>query len=230
MADFNIFSRYIREIVYGGNDGIVTTFAVIAGFTGAQTNGTNIAFWTVLLFGLANLFADATAMGLGNFLSIRSHKKIYKNEQDKIEQQLGNNKTFDKDILNFLQSKNFSSDNAQKLLDIFKQNKKYITEIILENNLHLVNEESTNAHLTGLATFLSFIFFGFIPLIPYLIINDNIQLAFFYSTIAMVFALILLGLIRGKISKENVLYSIGEVLLIGGTSAFIAYFVGFLFA
>ena len=76
----SLFSGSIKEIVYGGNDGIVTTFAVIAGFTGAysSTNTTlNLSMLSVLLFGLANLFADGAAMGLGSFLSLRAEKSVY---------------------------------------------------------------------------------------------------------------------------------------------------------
>ena len=58
-------SGSLGEIVYGGNDGIVTTFAIVAGFAGASMHETGAAIGgvAVLLFGLANLFADATAMG-----------------------------------------------------------------------------------------------------------------------------------------------------------------------
>ena len=70
---------YIRQIVYGGNDGIVTTFAVVAGFAGLAAEGTaEVGVLAVLLFGLANLFADATAMGLGEFLSARSEQDVYR--------------------------------------------------------------------------------------------------------------------------------------------------------
>jgi vacuolar iron transporter family protein len=79
------FSTYLKEIVYGGNDGIVTTFAVVAGFAGAQsdTNVATYSFLTVLLFGIANLFADGASMGLGNFLSLRSEQDLYKKEKAK---------------------------------------------------------------------------------------------------------------------------------------------------
>ncbi len=78
-------SEYLREIVYGGNDGIVTTFAVVAGFTGASAGEhiIDISVLAVLLFGMANLFADGVSMGLGNFLAIRSQKDIYKTQKDK---------------------------------------------------------------------------------------------------------------------------------------------------
>ena len=67
--------EFLKQIVYGGNDGIVTTFAIVAGFAGAQSEGTaQIGAIAVLLFGLANLFADAVSMGLGEFLSTRSKR------------------------------------------------------------------------------------------------------------------------------------------------------------
>ena len=81
---YGLQAAYLKEIVYGGNDGIVTTFAVVAGFAGAHANGHSyIPAITVLLFGLANLFADATSMGLGNFLAIRTEQDIYAHEKDK---------------------------------------------------------------------------------------------------------------------------------------------------
>ena len=80
----SIFQSYLKEIVYGGNDGIVTTFAIVAGFAGAQLSAASpMGYVTVLLFGFANLFADGLSMGLGNFLSIRSEKDSYLSELKK---------------------------------------------------------------------------------------------------------------------------------------------------
>ena|SRR3989344_6112442 len=58
---------YIRDAVFGANDGIVTTFAVVAGVAGA-----NLPLSTVLILGFANLLADGLAMGLGNYLGMKS--------------------------------------------------------------------------------------------------------------------------------------------------------------
>ena len=55
--------EHLKQIVYGGNDGIVTTFAVVAGFAGYGAEGSAaVGGVAVLLFGLANLLADGTAM------------------------------------------------------------------------------------------------------------------------------------------------------------------------
>ena len=61
--------HYIRDIVYGANDGIITTFAVVAGVTGGSLSPR-----AVLIVGAANLFADGLSMGVGNYLSIRSNE------------------------------------------------------------------------------------------------------------------------------------------------------------
>jgi VIT1/CCC1 family predicted Fe2+/Mn2+ transporter len=79
-AKVSPLTEYFKEVIYGGIDGIVTTFAVVAGFSGAALSTdttTQLTFMVVLLFGLANLFADAASMGLGNFLSVRSEKDLY---------------------------------------------------------------------------------------------------------------------------------------------------------
>lgn len=59
--------RYLAEVIYGANDGIVTTFAVVSGVAGAALNPS-----IVLILGAANLFADGFSMGMSNYLSRRS--------------------------------------------------------------------------------------------------------------------------------------------------------------
>lgn len=66
-----IAQHYIRDVVYGANDGIITTFAVVAGVTGGT-----LAPVTVLVLGVANLLADGLSMGVGNYLGIRSDERV----------------------------------------------------------------------------------------------------------------------------------------------------------
>ena len=61
--------HYIRDIVYGANDGLITTFAVVAGVVGG-----GLSARTMLIIGAANLVADGLSMGVGNYLSIKSHE------------------------------------------------------------------------------------------------------------------------------------------------------------
>lgn len=68
-----IFEHYLRDLVYGANDGIITTFAVVAGVAGA-----NLSPMIVLILGFANLLADGFSMGASNYLSIRSDEAARK--------------------------------------------------------------------------------------------------------------------------------------------------------
>ena len=67
--------HYIRDLVYGANDGIITTFAVVSGVAGGQL--TQLA---VLVIGAANLAADGVSMGVGNFLAIRADEQARESE------------------------------------------------------------------------------------------------------------------------------------------------------
>ena len=67
--------HYIRELVYGANDGIITTFAVVAGVAGG-----GLPLRAVLIVGAANLLADGLSMGVGSYLAIRAHESVLESQ------------------------------------------------------------------------------------------------------------------------------------------------------
>ena len=69
-------SSYIKDLVYGANDGIITTFAVVTGATGAGFDPK-----VVIILGVANLLADGFSMGASNFLGERSENNLYHKEE-----------------------------------------------------------------------------------------------------------------------------------------------------
>ncbi|MBI5045272.1 MAG: VIT1/CCC1 transporter family protein [Candidatus Levybacteria bacterium] len=222
---------YLKEIVYGGNDGIVTTFAVVAGFTGASL-GNNIpqySFLTVFLFGFANLFADGASMGLGNFLSLRSEQDMYKTEQKRKLQEISSDPEKKKEqTINLLLTKDFSKEEAEKLASIYSKNKKYWAQFMLSHELELANPLGENPIYTGIATLASFIFFGSIPLLPFFSTSST-QYAFTNSLIATFSALVLLGILRWRITRETMLRSILEIVAVGSIASLLAYLIGTLF-
>ena len=116
---------YLKEIVYGGTDGIVTTFAVVAGFAGAQAGAGTATYsvLTVLLFGLANLFADGASMGLGNLLSIRAEKDVYKEAQEKERREILMHPESEKtETISILIDKGFTKEDAETITSIYAKN------------------------------------------------------------------------------------------------------------
>lgn len=71
MSQFKFDPKLLKAAVYGANDGIVTTFAVVAGVAGAQ-----LAPEVVLILGIGNMVADGLSMGLGDFLGENSEQRM----------------------------------------------------------------------------------------------------------------------------------------------------------
>lgn len=67
----DVIRHYLGDLVYGANDGVVTTFAIVSGVAGAEMSA-----GVVLILGFANLLADGFSMGASNFLSIRSTSAV----------------------------------------------------------------------------------------------------------------------------------------------------------
>jgi vacuolar iron transporter family protein len=70
-SPLQVARHYVRELIYGANDGIITTFAVVAGVAGG-----GLSLRVVLIIGAANLVADGLSMAVGNYLAIRSHESV----------------------------------------------------------------------------------------------------------------------------------------------------------
>ncbi|MFZ2253067.1 MAG: VIT1/CCC1 transporter family protein [Minisyncoccia bacterium] len=227
-------SAYLKEIIYGGVDGSITTFAVVAGFSGAAFSNettSQLSFFVVLLFGVANLLADGVSMGLGNFLAVRSEQSQYKGIRKKEEYaSLHDGEREAVETKSILVQKGFSHDDAHTLTSIFRKNEQYWVDFLMDNELKISDPMSENPILTGLATFAAFVTFGLIPLVPFVIFGSfDPQTVFEFSAIGAGTALILLGVLKWKIVGTKLIKSVGEIVTVGGAAASIAFFVGTLF-
>lgn len=226
---------YFKEIIYGGIDGIVTTFAVVAGFSGAALANEvtmQVSFVVVLLFGLANLFADAASMGLGNFLSVRSEKDLYHAKRAEAVRAVETDPTEAlQQAESVLVSKGFSTVDAAALVQVYSSNQTYLIDFILQHQLELSDPRGEREVLTGLATFFSFMLFGAIPLLPFMVqAEGNAQTTFLFSAAGTFAALVSLGLLKWRVIGTRFWPSLLEVVLVGGVAAVLAFYVGTFFS
>ncbi len=228
--DVGTFQEYLKQIVYGGNDGIVTTFAIVAGFAGAGADGAaQIGGIAVLLFGIANLLADATAMGLGEFLSARSQQDVFNATRAREYQQMQTDPNGAKaDMINVLTERGVSADDADQFSDILARNPEFMTDFAMHYEVQMADPSDSSAAMNGLMTFLSFILLGAVPLLPYFLL-DPIQSTFYLSVASTFAALVALGLLRWKVTSESMIRCVGETVLIGGICALVAFGVGLMF-
>lgn len=224
-------AEFIKQIIYGGNDGIVTTFAVVAGFAGAGATGAaTVGGIAVLLFGLANLFADGAAMGLGEFLSARSENDLYNEVRKKEALEIQNNPDMERlEAIEIMMDRGYSAEDAKTVVAIMEKYPDHYADFMMAYEIQMADPEGESPILNGLATFVAFIIFGAIPLIPYFLFEPT-QTTFYLSVIATFTALILLGLLRYWVVRNSILRSVGETVLVGGVCAGVAYTVGLFFA
>lgn len=76
----DVFRHYLQDVIYGANDGIITTFTIISGVAGAK-----LSPLIIIILGFVNLFADGVSMGASRFLSIRADARANRNSRGFLE-------------------------------------------------------------------------------------------------------------------------------------------------
>jgi VIT1/CCC1 family predicted Fe2+/Mn2+ transporter len=64
--------NYIRDIIYGASDGLVTTFAIVAGVSGASLPAT-----VIIIIGFSKVLADAISMAAANYLGTKTEHEYF---------------------------------------------------------------------------------------------------------------------------------------------------------
>ncbi|WP_114007845.1 VIT1/CCC1 transporter family protein [Cohaesibacter intestini] len=218
---------FLKQIVYGGNDGIVTTFAIVAGFAGAQAEGTaQIGAIAVLVFGLANLFADAVSMGLGEFLSTRSQKDIYLSQRKFVYHELETNPAHEQaELVQMMTERGMEQKAAHEVAGKLIKCPELVADLMMSYELEMHDMRQVSPALDGLVTFLAFVLFGSAPLVPYFLM-DATDTTFLLSVVATFGALVALGLMRWWSTREGLLRCVGETVLVGTACALVAFIVG----
>lgn len=227
-------ASYFKEVIYGGIDGIITTFAVVAGFSGAALSNdatTQLTFLVALLFGLSNLFADGISMGLGNFLSVRSDQDLYRSTRRKEAKEIQEHTEYEfQETITILMRHGYSEEDARTMALLYQKNENYWVDFMMNYEVKMPDPRGESAVFTSIATFLSFVAFGIIPLVPFMAMpNAEPSLVFLYSVLGTGSALCLLGVLKWKIVGSSLYKSLFEVLVIGGIAALMAFLVGSLF-
>ncbi len=220
---------YLKQIIYGGNDGIVTTFAIVAGFAGANADGVaQVGGLAVLIFGLANLFADAVSMGLGEFLSSRSAHDLYRVRRAECVRKVQDHPENGVSALSgLLTAKGLPSANATQVARQLSAAPQLMAEQILYHKHGVQPPEEDNPGVNGIVTFLSFVLFGSLPLLPYILRGaDSHSLRL--SAIATLSALAALGLLRWVATGDRLRMAVLETVGVGSVCAGVAYAVGWL--
>lgn len=212
---------YLRDVVYGANDGIVTTFAVVSGVAGA-----GLASEVVLILGFANLLADGVSMGMSNYLGMKSQYDYERQERRQEEKEIERFPEEERqEIRRIYAAKGFAGQDLERAVAIVTSNKERWIKEMMIGEFGIVPGTETSPRKHGLATFSAFVAAGVLPLLPYaLVAGENSRFA--VSIAATTGTLFAVGALRTLFTRRRWLRSGLEMLIIGAIAAAASYLVG----
>ncbi len=212
--------NYIRDWVYGGIDGAVTTFAIVAGVVGA-----NLSSGIILVLGLANLLADGLSMAASNYSGTKSEvddaDRLREIEKKHIDQDPVGER---EEIRQILKQKGLEGQVLNDATDAIIANEKVWIETMLVDE-YGVSPMMRKPTTSALATFAAFVLCGAVPLLPFLV---SIPSPFIIASVLTGIVFFAIGSMKSRWSLSAWWHSGLETLIIGSGAAGVAYIVGYL--
>lgn len=216
--------EFLKDAVYAANDGIITTFAVVAGVVGASLEPI-----VILALGFANLLADGISMASGNYLGTKSEGELYQRERNRHRRAIRENRTkYEKHLEKFLEKRGYPIEqNIARLAKLIADDENLALDFTLHDELGMAEQEPARALKGGVVTFISFSMAGLVPLVPYIFFS-GFHNAFLYASISTGAALFVVGAVRSVYMEKSWFFAGLEMFIVGGIAAIAAYGIGFL--
>jgi VIT1/CCC1 family predicted Fe2+/Mn2+ transporter len=212
--------NYLRDWIYGGIDGAVTTFAVVTGVVGAQ-----LAPFVIVILGLANLLADGFSMAASNFLGTKAEhddmRRLAAIEHRHIELAPEGER---EEVRQIYAAKGFEGADLERVVELITSDPERWVRTMLTEEYGLPLE-ARSPWMAALSTFSAFALCGLVPLIPFLIGGTN---AFLISAILTGAVFFVIGSIKSRWSTVAWWRSGLSTFFVGGIAAALAYIVGML--
>lgn len=209
---------YLRDWIYGGIDGAVTTFALVAGVVGAD-----LSVRTILILGAANLVADGFSMAASNFVGTRTeheeraHLETYERRQVRRMPE-GERE----EVRQILVNKGFTGDALEHAVAAYTASEDRWVEFMLQEEYGLPTS-LRSPWLAALATLSAFIVCGAVSLMPYVL---SLPRPFVLASILTGITFFAIGSAKSRWT-QRAWWSLGlETTAIGGLAAAMAFFVG----
>lgn len=224
MKNFSkLVDEYLSEFVYGGIDGIVTTFAVVAASAAA-----GLDTGVILVLGFANLIADGISMGVSAYLAEKSELEQYHKQRRAVVRLLEDSvKKAGTTISMQLKRYGFTGKNLESATKKIQKSDHAAGFIMREK--HGLGEAPSSAVGTGMVTFISFLIVGIVPILAYLIdfiFDAGGKGLFLQSCLLAGGAFAGIGWLKSKIADTPIVGSVIETLILGAIAAGAAYIVG----
>lgn len=210
--------NYLRDWIYGGIDGAVTTFAIVAGIAGADLESR-----LIVILGIANLVADGFSMAASNYSGTRAERDelvhLRHVELRHIELDPDGER---EEIRQIYASKGLGGDELARVVEAITSDRERWVATMLRDEYGLPSHVRS-PFLAGLTTFASFQVCGLVPLFPYLFGGER---PFALATVMTGLVFFAIGCVRSRWSVTSWWQAGLGTLAVGGVAAGLAYWLG----
>ncbi len=223
----SFFSRvheYLGEFVYGGIDGSITTFAVVAGATGA-----GFSAQVIVVLGFANMLADGLSMSIGSFLSSRAEKEHFRRhrriEYEEVEKWPDVER---EEIRVIYRAKGFEGQLLEDAVAVITADKDRWVNEMMKHELEMIEEKRSPFH-KALATYISFVTIGLVPILIYILdifFSFPADILFPAACGLTLVAFLFIGYLKARLNSVSIVRGIFETVGLGSVAAAVSYFVG----
>lgn len=217
---------YLRDFIYGAIDGTVTTFAVVAGATGAGFSAT-----VVVIMGFANLLADGLSMAVSNFLGTRAEEEQRARARERERRHIRLIPEGEREeIRQLFAAKGFAGEDLERIVEVITADEDRWVDTMMVEELGY-SRDVISAWRAASATFVAFLVVGLLPLLPFLLdlIDEGlVPSPFGWSAALTAIAFFGVGSAKARVVGQRWWRSGIETLAVGGAAASVAYVVGLL--
>lgn len=212
---------FLKDMIYGGIDGAVTTFAIVAGVEGAGLSPS-----IIVALGLANIIADGFSMAASNYSGTKAELDDRRRIVQIEESHIADHREGEiEELRQILSRRGLAGDVLQQATEAISQSKDKWIALMLTDEYGLPRDEP-HPFRSGMATFVAFLLAGSVPLLPFILALPS---AFEISILATMITFFLIGTGKSFWSLSSWWRSGTETLAIGAVAALLAYGVGGLF-
>ena len=215
----------VRDMIFGANDGLVSTLAFVVGAFGAFTDP-----HIVLITGIAELFAGTISMAVGSYQSSKSELEVLERESQRKKVKKGRTPEEEREeLIEFYQAEGFRRGEAEAIVDRIAEEKELPTQVGTLEELDLAPEELGNPVKAGVLCGVSFGLAALVPILPFVFPISGWE-ALIASVIGTVATLFGVGAMKTVFSRKSWVRSGLEMMVIGASAAAITYVIGTLFS
>lgn len=210
----------IREVVFGMQDGLVSTVAVAASVMAATAHRP-----VVFIAGLTTAMAGTIAMGTGSYLASTAEKDLHSAEIEKEARELATHPEEEMaELIELYQLEGLTLEEAERLAERVASDRKLWLKTLTEKELGLTPEDMASPTKDALTMSLSFMLGAIVPLVPYIFLGTMAVIGF--SIAVTVATLFVVGLVKARVTGKHPLRAGLEVMLIGTASGLLGYLIG----